>query len=315
MVKPWVLVCMLGGPVLGLRDSATREPTLPLVSVQVVPWEGVSAQVREVTLEAARLWMTPVRVAACPEGMVVVQGSYCPQVQHRCQKWLDDPKLPYARCGVYHQAVECLGSRRPLEFCMDRYEHTDPGQKLPRNHMSFVTASALCRQLGKRLCTEDEWNFACEGEEMRPYPYGFRREPKCNQDRLDLYEIKLVEGQPRQVLKDQREPADHRPDCVSPFGVYNLTGNLDESVLREEARLQSPYRNALKGGWWMPARNRCRPATTAHDDEYQDTQVGVRCCADLKTGEDTPEPGVMAGLARPADQMSAGTERRNRPPS
>jgi len=35
----------------------------------------------------------------------------------------------------------------------------------------------------------------------------------------------------------------------------------------------------LKGGWWMPARNRCRPATTAHDDYYKDIQVGTRCCA------------------------------------
>ena len=40
------------------------------------------------------------------------------------------------------------------------------------------------------------------------------------------------------------------------------------------------FHNALKGGWWMAARNRCRPATTAHDDYYKDIQIGVRCCAD-----------------------------------
>jgi hypothetical protein len=315
MVKPWVLVCLLGVPALGAQDSALYERVPRLLSAQVVPWEQVSGNVRNMVFEAARLWLTPVRAAACAEGMVLVQGNYCPQVQHHCQTWLDDPKLPYARCGAYDRAVECLTSRRHLEFCIDRYEHTDPGQTLPKNHMSFATGSALCHQLGKRLCTEDEWNFACEGEEMRPYPYGFKREPKCNQDRKDLYEIRLVDGQPRQVLKDQREAADQRPECVSPFGVYNLAGNLDESVLREEARLQSPYRNALKGGWWMPARNRCRPATTAHDDDYQGAQVGVRCCADFTTLEVPPEPGAMAGLARPVDQTSARTARRDRPPS
>ena len=46
-----------------------------------------------------------------------------------------------------------------------------------------MTGSKICQAQGKRLCTEREWNFACEGEEMRPYPYGWSREPKCNQDR------------------------------------------------------------------------------------------------------------------------------------
>jgi formylglycine-generating enzyme len=133
----------------------------------------------------------------------------------------------------------------------------------------------LCVSLGKRLCTETEWNFACEGEEMRPYPYGFTRAPKCNQDRDDLYEV----NPHRQILADRRERADARPECVSPFGVYNMAGNMDESVLREGKEHVDPFRNALKGGWWMAARNRCRPATTAHDDYYKDIQVGVRCCS------------------------------------
>ena len=54
---------------------------------------------------------------------------------------------------------------------------------------------------------------------------------------------------------------------------------MDESVLREGPEHIEPFRNALKGGWWMPARNRCRPSTTAHDDYYNDIQVGTRCCS------------------------------------
>jgi hypothetical protein len=59
-----------------------------------------------------------------------------------------------------------------------------------------------------------------------------------------------------------------------------MVGNMDEPVLREGARYNYPFRNALKGGWWMSGRNRCRPSTTAHDDHYEDVQVGIRCCAD-----------------------------------
>lgn len=213
----------------------------------------------------------------CPSDMVQVDGEYCTEVRHTCEKWLDDPKLPYARCQRYAPKAECVGKRVSMRYCIDRHEYTAPGDSLPLNWQSFNSASKLCKSLGKRICTESEWNFACEGEEMRPYPYGFSREPKCNQDRDDLYEP----NPRRQILKDNRIASEALTECVSPFGVYNMVGNLDEPVLREIARFNPPYRNGLKGGWWMAARNRCRPATTKHDDHYNDIQVGVRCCGDL----------------------------------
>lgn len=215
----------------------------------------------------------------CPPDMVLVAGEYCSEVFQSCARWLDDESLPFARCSEYRPS-RCIGKHVNERYCIDRYEYTAPGDDLPLNYQSFQKSTALCQRLGKRLCTESEWTFACEGEEMRPYPYGFQRVPKCNQDRTDLYEP----NPHRQILADRRERADARPECVSPFGVYNLAGNLDESVLREGSEHVDPYRNALKGGWWMPARNRCRPSTTAHDDYYQDIQVGTRCCADAAGG-------------------------------
>ncbi len=218
--------------------------------------------------------------AACPRDMVLVEGEYCTDVLQSCARWLDDEKLPFARCSEYRAPSRCIGTRVRQRYCIDRYEYTAPGEALPLNYQSFHKSSALCVSLGKRVCTESEWNFACEGEEMRPYPYGFTREPKCNQDRDDLYEV----NPHRQILADRRERADARPECVSPFGVYNMAGNMDESVLREGKEHVDPFRNALKGGWWMPARNRCRPATTAHDDYYNDIQLGTRCCAGASAG-------------------------------
>jgi sulfatase modifying factor 1 len=225
--------------------------------------------------------------SVCPDDMVQAAGEYCTEVKHDCVEWLDDRNLPFARCARYAKTSTCVGRRVPMNFCIDRFEYTRPGETLPENHMSFAKGQQLCRSLGKRLCTESEWNFACEGEELRPYPYGWVREAKCNQDRDDLFERKLVDGKFRQVLKDHREPSREDTECVSPFGVANLVGNLDEPVLREATRFSPPFRNALKGGWWMAARNRCRPATTAHDDFYEDVQVGVRCCADVP-GDSAP---------------------------
>jgi len=217
---------------------------------------------------------------ACPKDMVLVEGDYCTNVFQPCARWLDDETLPFARCNEFRNPSRCIGTRLKLRYCIDRFEYTAPGDELPLNYQSFQKSSALCARLGKRLCTETEWTFACEGEEMRPYPYGFTRAPKCNQDRADLYEV----NPHRQILADRRERADARPDCVSPFGVYNLAGNMDEPVLREGKEHVEPFRNALKGGWWMAARNRCRPATTAHDDYYKDIQVGTRCCSAASSG-------------------------------
>ena len=208
--------------------------------------------------------------------MVLVEGNYCPQVRHHCVEWLDDPKLPYARCGHYEPYAQCLAPKIPLKFCIDREEFTRPGETLPENFLSLHLGAQRCRAEKKRLCQEREWNFACEGEQMLPYPYGWSREPKCHQDRTDLFEMR----DNKQVLRDLRARNGEFPQCVSPFGVLNLVGNLDEPVLREGATYPS-VQTALKGGWWMPARNRCRAATTAHDADYRDVQIGARCCADV----------------------------------
>jgi formylglycine-generating enzyme required for sulfatase activity len=208
--------------------------------------------------------------------MVLVEGKYCPLVEHNCLEWLDNPKLPFARCGRYAQDPKCLKAREHLRFCIDREEFTLTGKRLPENFMSLNQAIAQCRKLDKRICLEREWNFACEGEQMRPYPYGWSREPKCNQDRLDLFEMR----NDKQMLRDHRAASRSFSECVSPFGVLNMAGNLDEPVLREGGGAPLMH-TALKGGWWMPARNRCRPATTAHGDHYRDVQVGARCCADV----------------------------------
>jgi formylglycine-generating enzyme required for sulfatase activity len=57
-----------------------------------------------------------------------------------------------------------------------------------------------------------------------------------------------------------------------------MIGNVDEWVEREG--VSAPHRSALRGGWWLPGRNRCRAATVHHPESYSAKQVGFRCCAD-----------------------------------
>ena len=107
---------------------------------------------------------------------------------------------------------------------------------------------------------------------MLPYPYGFKRDSsRCNHDRTDL-------GGAQDKLTDHRAKLSAFPACVSAFGAHNMIGNVDEWVEREG--VAAPHRSALRGGWWLPGRNRGRAATTHHDETYSAKQVGFRCCAD-----------------------------------
>lgn len=216
----------------------------------------------------------------CPQGMVLVDGDYCPVVRQTCKRWLEDPdKLPYARCAEYEATSECLAPREHRRFCIDVEEYTKRGERLPAVHVSWTTAKKICEADGKRLCLESEWQFACEGEELRPYPYGFVRDASvCNFDRTQLYT-------PTGALRDMRVANDELPACKSPFGVHDMVGNVDEWTVHDDGfgrPVTQPHRSALRGGWWMAARNRCRAATTAHDEIYEGAQTGFRCCADAR---------------------------------
>jgi len=212
--------------------------------------------------------------SACPGqagAMVLVEGDYCTEVRETCLEWEDPPANKLARCAKFGPS-ECVGPRVHKRFCIDRDEYVASGQQLPMSDVSWTQAQSVCHVEGKRLCKETEWEFACEGEQILPYPTGYERDPKtCNFDKDPLLDRK---GK----LRDLREPEDATAACVSPFGARNMSGNVDEWVLRD--RTYGEWRSALKGGWWMAARDRCRPATTAHDEHFHQLQTGVRCCAD-----------------------------------
>lgn len=212
--------------------------------------------------------------SACPASMILVEGDHCPEVEQTCLKWLDPPPYQNLRCGEFAKPARCKVAKVKKRFCIDREEYADSADPsaLPVVNKSWTAAQSLCAARGARLCKAAEWELACEGPEMSPYPYGWKRDASfCNHDRTDL-------GGANEKLNDHRAPLSAFPRCVSPFGVHNMVGNVDEWVEREG--LAAPNRSALRGGWWLPGRNRCRAATLHHDESYSAKQVGFRCCKD-----------------------------------
>jgi formylglycine-generating enzyme required for sulfatase activity len=189
-------------------------------------------------------------------------------------RWVDEPGKPQRACGEF-APVRCQGKRRKMRYCIDRFEYTPAGSSLPLVHVSWNESQRICRAMDKRLCFEDEWEFACESPEALPYPYGRVRDgAACNHD---------VEGTIFSLagkLIDRRVPAESLPRCKSPFGVFNLVGNVDEWTTR--AGNETPWRSILRGGWWLKGRNRCRAATESHNEIYAGPQTSFRCCREAR---------------------------------
>jgi hypothetical protein len=231
----------------------------------------------------------------CPAGMVDVAGrmkidgwGYMDGVdalqKKTCVDWFAR-KYP-ERCETFDRdrwlvLAKALATQ-PMSFCIDRFEYPNRRGAFPWIMITWTEARAVCQREGKRLCTEAEWTFACEGEEATPYPDGYDRQDQCVEDRSSRpVDESALEPRDSERAKEeidrlwQGEPSGSRPRCRSVFGVYDMTGNVDEwttSVIAGERP------SILKGGYWGPVRNRCRPSTRAHGEGFAFYQQGLRCC-------------------------------------
>lgn len=231
--------------------------------------------------------------------MVRVTGEYCPAVVQTCLRYHEEylkrkgSENVSERCMEYIDPSRCVVEKHvKMDFCIDRYEYPNELGELPWVLTSWRQARKLCKEQGKRLCTEDEFNFACEGPDLLPYATGFVRDAdKCNIDkpyrqpnhsrRLLTYERCLQDKECKKELErlDQRLPIGANLECVSWAGVVDLNGNVNEWV--ERVGMEPPNRSGLKGGWWGPVRNRCRPTVRFHKEFDYGYEAGFRCCSSI----------------------------------
>jgi len=226
--------------------------------------------------------------AGCSSEMVEVAGDYCPYVQQKCLRWLDPATR--LQCAEFDKAAtpaQCPMKTEHKRFCIDRYEWPNKLGALPRYMANWNEAKASCEAASKRLCSDTEWTLACEGADRRPYPYGDgyeRDQQACNIDKPYIWPHAEKVFDPRTssdelARLDQREASGSRTACVSPYGVHDMVGNVDEWVVNV-SQAGKPFISGLKGGYWGPVRTRCRPMTTAHNETFRYYQIGFRCCGE-----------------------------------
>ncbi len=222
--------------------------------------------------------------SACPPEMVLVEGDGCQDVTHECLEYA--PNDPARRCLEFKKGADvCVPPITKIKTCVDRYEWPGTPGAQPRVLVDYYEAANLCKSVGKRMCGEDEFYLACEGPEHWPYAWGHSRHPSpCNIDRpyVMVDWNKWAEGEAAQLEEarrlDQANPigASH---CVSPYGVHDIAGNVDEWTTSRPTR---DLKGSLNGGYWGPVQNACRYVTTVHGPEFRFYQIGFRCCTGPK---------------------------------
>lgn len=242
-------------------------------------------------------------------GMIEIDGDYCPVAEEICLRWVDSKGNTVkaepgsdGRCGEFKKPTRCLSSKKTKKhFFIDKYEYPNVEGQVPQDWMTWYNVKDACESQGKRLCTQSEWAFACEGPEMQPYPYGdgyHRDKTSCNFDNavpenlfepinpkthrhpeVDVFKATSPKTQAAFVLNSLLVASGAKKACVSPFGVHDQVGNVDEFVVNESGK---PYASGLMGGHVFGVRSRCRPMTDAHYEGFTWYETSGRCC---KSGE------------------------------
>ena len=218
----------------------------------------------------------PLSASRCPEGMLLVEGTTCAETHRKCieRRPGDD-----ASCRSFEPATCRRGL--PLRFCVDRYEYPNQEGMLPAAVVTFEQAREACTEEGKRLCTEMEWTFACEGPKGFAFSYGDeelsgacnvgRPAPRLRHDAL--WEAKDVSAVFEQY--DARVRSGALKGCAGPFGARDLLGNVAEWV-----RSDLPgFERALRGGSYSGTPS-CQTVSQIKQPSFRELQTGFRCCRD-----------------------------------
>jgi formylglycine-generating enzyme required for sulfatase activity len=152
-------------------------------------------------------------------------------------------------------------------FCVDEHEFPNqPGRK-PRVSVTWLDAKSSCEAIGKRLCSEDEWEKACKGPGNARFSAGDEQaQTACNTG--------TTEGAARTLA-----PSGSFASCRSAYGVMDLSGNVAEWTA---SNFPDSEDRLIKGGAFDTPGDTARcSARRKGPASLKVADVGFRCCQNV----------------------------------
>jgi hypothetical protein len=149
-------------------------------------------------------------------------------------------------------------------YYVDVFPFPNEEGAIPLTNVTQAAAQTACTQLGKRLCTELEWERACKGPDNHRYEYG------------DAYRAQRCGTGAVPMLR----PTGIRVACRSEFGVRDMHGGAWEWTSSEWGRGTGPGLVSVRGGNSADGElvGRCANGR-AQKPTLENGAVGFRCCA------------------------------------